>query len=190
MSPRAGSDQRQGDASGRTVDNMQASHRAVHLLEWHEHGDASCSGYRSTDNGGSAKAALLTDIVAMQPDSKGDLLVVDGPRVRRITVISNASQPLISDVVDFSGVSGLPNPLSWTDAVYDENSGEAYVVYTIAASSGVPAHAGIGRLAAGQAFHAYDFTGTLLPTDARIQLTPAGLLVLQPNLSRILVVTR
>lgn len=171
---------------------------------------ASGSGYSATDNRQPAFGALLSDvrvifeIPAGKPHA-GDLLIVDNNRLRRVSVKTEESAPKIYDVVALSlapeytaaGVNTTGN--DFMDAVYDFKSEQIGPTGPLLGSGSfyyswkshrvskfrVTQTSGIDLVAATDT--PYNFSGTSLNgNNTRLALTPAGLLVTQPDKARIL----
>jgi hypothetical protein len=124
----------------------------------------------------------------------GDLLIWDGNWLRRISIVTESADPKIYDVLSFSiAGAGYTNNTNFYDAYYDQGSEQGGVLgtgkmYYVDSSNFV--HKFLPAANLGSAVDTkYSFTGTSFSGYVRITLTPAGLLVLQPNKSRILRVT-
>jgi hypothetical protein len=165
-------------------------------------GRSGATGHDPSDSGATAATALLSDVRWISQVTtglfSGDLLILDGYRLRLITITTEAT-PKIYDVLNLSGLAGFPggSPVI-TDVAYDPaleisngstvvpGSGKIYFststnrVFSVlpSAVSGVAVSAGT--------LSEYNFSGTTLTGSTRIALTPAGLLVTQPSKLRIL----
>jgi hypothetical protein len=165
-------------------------------------GRSGATGHDPSDSGATAATALLSDVRWISQVTtglfSGDLLILDGYRLRLITITTEAT-PKIYDVLNLSALAGFPSgsPVI-KDVAYDPaleisngttvvpGSGKFYFststnrVFSVlpSAVSGVAVTAG--------SLSEYNFTGTTLTGSTRIALTPAGLLVTQPSKLRIL----
>jgi hypothetical protein len=135
------------------------------------------SGYNASDEGQPALDAQLTNVQQMQQDAQGDLLIWDGTRLRKITVTTEAAQPKIYTLVDYTTISGYSGNGVWRDAYYDEATGYTYYVN---------GNGDVHKAKLGASDVKYNFTGTTLSGSVRLTKTPVGILVLQPTKARIL----
>lgn len=157
-------------------------------------GKTGVGGYIATDNGTVALGASLTNVQQMfeikTGTYSGDLLIVDGNWLRRISVTTEAASPKIYDVFNLSLVTGYTAGTTFYDMVYDENSQVSSTlgtgtIYYIDSSRNVHKLVPNSTLTGGTDTK-YTFTGTSIGGIPRLTLAPAGLLVLQPNKNRIL----
>lgn len=156
-------------------------------------GVAGVGGYVAGDHGNSLATATFSKIKAMQELSGvgrvGDVLIVDGDRVRLLTIGTQAGSPKVYDVMNLTLAAGYSAGSAITEFIYDENTeiggvlGTGNIYYSVGAS--VKKWKANGALTSATDT-AYTFSGTTLYSPVRISLTPAGLLVLQYNQSRIL----
>jgi hypothetical protein len=165
-------------------------------------GRSGATGHDPSDSGATASTALLSDVRWISQVTtglfSGDLLILDGYRLRLITITTEAT-PKIYDVLNLSAVAGFPagspviKDVAYNPALELSNgttavpgSGKIYFststnrVFSVlpSAVSGVAVTAGT--------LSEYNFNGTTLTGSTRIVLTPAGLLVTQPSKLRIL----
>ncbi|MEO5666493.1 MAG: hypothetical protein ABIR96_00395 [Bdellovibrionota bacterium] len=151
------------------------------------------------DDNTAALGAALTDVKHMQEIRSGtyagDILIVDGTAteglwLRRIGM-SDSPAPKIHDVVSLSAL-GLTASTSFNDFYYDVSSETGGMgtgkMYWITSSNVVQKMIPASDLLSAT-ISTYVFTGQSFTGTARLALTPAGLLVLQPNKNRILRVT-
>ena len=151
-------------------------------------GTEGTAGYNPDDDGQSAQSAQLTSIQQLQELSDGDLLIWDAYRLRRISITTTPNSPTIQTEIDFSTeVEGYTGNGRWYDTIFDEETG---VIYYTTANSQV--HKIVPLEEPREEFRyvdiTYNFNGTTMSGVIKLALTPEGLLVLQPNKSRILVV--
>lgn len=133
-------------------------------------------GYNEADDGGPALGAYLSNVQHLHERSDGKILMWDRTKLR---LLDPYADPVTIDTLfDYADIPGYSDNGAWGDVHYDEASGWTYYVRG----------ANVRKIKPGEPIHTYDFTGTTLSGNVRITLTPAGLLVLQPNKSRILVV--
>jgi hypothetical protein len=123
----------------------------------------------------------------------GDILIWDKDWLRRISVATESANPRIYDVVKFTIGTGYTSGTTFYDAYYDQSSEQGGVfgtgkMYYVTGGNVVRKFVPNAALTSGTDT-AYSFTGTTLSGTVRIALTPAGLLVLQQSMSRILRVT-
>lgn len=156
-------------------------------------GKVGAGAYVPTDSGGAALGGSLTRVQQMQEIATGayagDLLIWDKDWLRRISVVSDTT-PKIYDVVKFTMAAGYTSGTSFQDAYYDQSTERSGVfgsgnMYYVNSSNIVHKFVPNAPLTSATDT-AYSFTGTTLGGIVRIALTPAGLLVLQPNMARIL----
>lgn len=159
-------------------------------------GKTGVGGYVAGDHGNAALGASLTYVNQMQEIATGpyagDLLIWDSNYLRRVSIVTEAANPKIYDVVSLSIATGYV-PVTFFDAYYDQSSEQGGVLgtgkmYYVDSSNNVHKWSPNASMTAGTDTK-YSFSGTTFSGIVRITLTPAGLLVLQPNKARILKVT-
>jgi hypothetical protein len=157
-------------------------------------GKTGTGGYVSGDHGATALGASLTYVQHLfeipSGSYAGDLLIVDGNWLRRVSITTESSSPKIYDVFALSGVTGYTAGTAFMDFVYDWDSEVngalgTGIMYYVNGSRVVRKLTPSSSLNGGTDT-AYSFNGTSLTGTIRITLSPAGLLVLQPAKTRIL----
>lgn len=154
-------------------------------------------GYVAADSGHLATTVSLTDVQHFQEiDSgtyAGDILFWDGDWMRRLSISTEAASPRVYDIYKLTiATSNYTAGTIFRDIYYDsstESSGTlgTGTIYYVDNSNGV--HKFVPNAALTSATDTpYVFNGLSMSTAGivRITKTPAGLLVLQPNKSRIL----
>ena len=163
-------------------------------------GAAGAGGYNASDNGGPALGARITNVYGMQPvltaplASVGDLLIFDGPRLRRVSVATFASEagsptaPTIHDEINFSSFTNYPGNKSWDHAIYDEATGWSYFAYAADPALGEVPEVWAARAAEG--FVRINTDGIILsrngPKSLKMQISPLGLVLLDSNKRRLI----
>ena len=124
--------------------------------------------------------AHFTKVHQFQESASGDILIWDSTQLRKLTVTTEAAAPKVYTLIDYSKIPGYAGNGCWSDVYYEEGTKTTYYV----SCDGAVRKAISGP----QAFDsAYDFSGITLSGAVRIAKVPAvGLLVLQPDRSRIL----
>ncbi|MBP9681573.1 MAG: hypothetical protein KBD76_09220 [Bacteriovorax sp.] len=176
-------------------------------------GKMGTAGYVSTDSGNAALGSSLCRVYHIQEIAsgpyQGDLLAYDCDRLRRISITTESSAPKLYDVVYFPTVGGVSTGYTAgtypADFYYDSTSemsngtnnvlgsGKMYYVTSNNVVRKFSPSTVSGDNVTAATDTAYSFSGTTFPASAtgsgvsvRIALSPAGLLVLQPNKNRIL----
>lgn len=160
-------------------------------------GVAGAGGYVGTDSGKIATTVSLTDVQHLQEiDSgtyAGDILFWDGDWMRRFSVSSEPASPRVYDIYKMTIATANYTPGTIFRDIYYDSSTESSgtlgtgVLYYVDSNNGV--HKFVPNAAMTSATDTpYVFNGLNMSTAGivRITKTPAGLLVLQPNKSRIL----
>ena len=160
-------------------------------------GKTGVGGYINTDNGNLALGASLTNVQHLfeipSGTYTGDLLIIDGNWLRRISITTESASPKIYDIFNLTTVTGYTNNSIFNDFIYDfstqsNNTLGTGTIYYVNNSNVV--HKIIPSLnLTGGTDSTYSFTGTTFSGTVQIAITPIGLLVLQPNKFRILKVT-
>ncbi len=158
-------------------------------------GKTGACGYVSGDHQGNALGASLRRVYQMQEIASGDyakdILIWDGDYLRRISVFTESSNPKIYDVYSFTIASTyLTAEKPFIDAYYDSSTEQSGVfgtgkMYWVDTNNRIHKFVPNSNLTSATDTK-YNLTGTTFTGYARIALTPAGLLILQPNKSRIL----
>ncbi|WP_413578031.1 hypothetical protein ACLVWU_05830 [Bdellovibrio sp. HCB290] len=96
-------------------------------------GRAGLAGPSSSTTGTPALGTSFSYIYGLQPaatDGSGntDLLVFDASKLRRVTLITESSDPKVYDVVDFSSLTNYPGNLNWSHGVHDNATGWSYLI--------------------------------------------------------------
>lgn len=144
-------------------------------------------GYENS-HGTPALGARLSWIHNMQADADGDLLLFDGKLLRKVSIVTEPSDPKIYDIEDFSTFANYPGDKIWNHAVFDNQTGWSYFVIGEDISIGQTAEVWAAR--ADQGFVEIPTDGILLTQINRrslqLEITPLGLLLLDSNKKRIL----
>lgn len=90
-------------------------------------GKAGAAGYSVADNGALALGAQLSASVAFMHEIKsgtyaGDLLIVDGDMIRRISIATESLSPKIYDIAKFTLADDFSVSTVFSDIVYDDNT--------------------------------------------------------------------
>ena len=151
-------------------------------------GASGASGFEPSSDNTTAVGARLGAIHGLQPDTSGDLLIFDGDHLRKVTVATEPGAPKIYNLTDFSALSGYPGSKIWDHAKHDNTTGWSY--FAKAASQDGLQPAEVWAVRPGDGWVEIPVTGILLPYYATkslvIEITPLGLLILDPTKSRIL----
>lgn len=166
-------------------------------------GRAGTTGFDSADNGNTAATAQLRDIrwitEVTNGDFAGDLLILDGYRMRLITITTESTSPKIYDILNLEALVGFPTGSpAIVDVAYDNNSELFDGTTTVPGSGKIYFSTSTNRIfsvtpislsgftVSSATLSEYTFFGTSLTGSNRLALTPAGLLVTQPSKNRIL----
>ena len=162
-------------------------------------GVAGPGGHNAGQSGSLATSVQLTHVWQMQEIATGpyagDVLLWDGDWLRRLSYSTESANPKIYDLYNYNSMAGGSHPAgtAFYDVIYDQSTETGGVLgtgntYYVDSSNGV--HKFVPNVAMTTGTEtAYSFVGTTFTGIARLALTPAGLLVLEPNKSRILVVS-
>ena len=153
-----------------------------------------CS-YSSGDHQGLALGAGLRRVYQMQEILSGDyahdLLIWDGDYLRRVSIYTESANPKIYDIYTFAIASTYNTAEKpFIDAFYDSSTEQGGTLgtgnmYWVDTNNKVHKFVPNSTLTSATDTK-YNLTGTTFTGYARIALTPAGLLILQQNKSRIL----
>ncbi len=150
---------------------------------------ATTPAHRSGDNTGVANSALLAGIQSIQEiptgSYAGDLLIIDGTWLRRISYKSEGT-PKMYDIVDLSTAGFSATNL--TDSYYDFDSEISSVLGSgkIYYYNGSVKRLQFDSTLANPVTYTYPFEGTSFTGNVQLEVTPLGLLVLQPAKARVL----
>ena len=150
-------------------------------------------GYSPTDDGNDAFGARLKDVYGMQPvltmpsANYGDLLIFDGPRLRRVSVTSESATPKIYDEEDFTTATNYPGDIAWDHAIYDEATGWSYFAYSGNTSTGIQPQVWAHKSGV---FERITTEGLVLnkiyKRSLKLQITPMGLVLMDSNKARLI----
>lgn len=156
-------------------------------------GKTGVGGYSAGDHGLTALGSSLTNVQHLMEipsgPMAGDMLVIDGDWLRRISIVTESASPKIYDVYPLTNASGYTAGTSFKDFIYDfgsETNGLGTgTIYYVTSGNVVRKLVPTSDLTGGTDT-AYSFAGTTLSGGVRLTLSPSGLLVLQPSKARIL----
>lgn len=161
-------------------------------------GKSGPAGYSVSDHGTAALGAQIGSKVSYFYEIKnglyaGDILIVDGDMIRRLSITSESATPKIYDVAKFTIANDFSTSTVFSDISYDESSeiggvsgtGTFYYVRTAPTLQIHKWKASDSNFIAA-VDSTYTLTGLTLSGNYRLAHTPDGLLVLEQKLNRIL----
>jgi hypothetical protein len=140
-------------------------------------GQEGAASYNAAHHGGLAKDASLTRINMIQENADGDLLILDGHRLRKITVTTESATPRIYDIFDFTSIAGYT--VGWYGSAFYNESTETLYVFDSSTSSLKKAHATNG-------YQVYSTAGTAVASTSRITGNNTDIYLLDPPRQRVL----